>query len=175
MTVDTPLPAGITQIANTASIGDDGSNGTDPIPANNSGSDTTPVMAQPDLTITKSDGGISTTPGGTVAYTLSYTNTGNQDATSVVITETVPLNSSFDTSASGSWSCTPGGSAGSICTFSVGNLAAGINGSATFTVTVDTPLPAGVTQIANTAVIADDGGNGADPTPQITRATTPLR
>ena len=35
----------------------------------------------------------------------------------------------------------------------------------TFAVTVVNPLPAGVTQIANTTSIADDGLNGADPTP----------
>ncbi len=84
----------------------------------------------------------------------------------MVITETVPLNSSFDAGASDpGWTCTPNGNAGSTCTLSVGNLAAGASGSATFAVTVVTPLPAGVTQIANTATIADDGTNGADPTP----------
>ncbi len=175
VTVVTPLPAGVTQIANTASIADDGANGADPTPANNGANDTTPVIAQPDLIITKSDGGIISMPGDIVTYTLSYTNTGSQNATGVSITETVPANSSFNAGASSpGWSCLPNNNAGSTCTLTIGAVAGdGGAGSRTFAVTVDNPLPAGVTQIANTASIADDGTNGADPTPRITRATTP--
>jgi hypothetical protein len=44
VTVDNPLPAGVTEIDNTASIADDGTHGADPTPADNSGSDTTPVL-----------------------------------------------------------------------------------------------------------------------------------
>src|SRR3712207_8258775 len=60
--------------------------------------DTTPVTAQPDLTITKSDGGANAAPGSTVAYTLNYANAGNQNATGVVVTETVPARSEEHTS-----------------------------------------------------------------------------
>ncbi|MBI2213057.1 MAG: hypothetical protein HYU52_05360 [Acidobacteria bacterium] len=72
MTVATPLPGGVTQIANSVTIADDGTNGTDPTPGNNTGSDTTPVTGAPDMSVTKSDGGASVAPGGTVSYTLSY-------------------------------------------------------------------------------------------------------
>ena len=41
VTVTSPLPPGTTQLANTASIADDGTNGTDPVPGNNSSTDTT--------------------------------------------------------------------------------------------------------------------------------------
>src|SRR5207247_2310126 len=44
VTVGNPLPSGVTTINNTATIADDGTNGTDPTPGNNSGSDTTPVL-----------------------------------------------------------------------------------------------------------------------------------
>lgn len=166
VTVDNPLPASVTDIANTASIADDGSNGPDPTPINNTDSDTTPVGATPDLTITKSDGGVTAVPGGTVAYTLNYSNVGTQGATGVVISETVPTHGSFNAGAStAGWVCTPNGNAGSACSLTVGGLAGGANGSAVFAVTVIDPLPAGVTQIANTASIADDGDNGVDPTP----------
>jgi uncharacterized repeat protein (TIGR01451 family) len=166
VTVVNPLPAGVTQIANTATIADDGSNGPDATPGNNSSSATTPVNAAPDLSITKSDNGATTTPGSTVAYTLSYANTGNQNATGVLINETVPANTTFNAASSTlGWSCANGAPAGTSCTFSTGNLAAGASGSVTFAVTVDNPLAAGVTQVANTATIADDGSNGADPTP----------
>jgi uncharacterized repeat protein (TIGR01451 family) len=165
VTVVNPVAAGVSQISNTASAADDGTNGTDPAPANNSGSDTTPVTAAPDYSITKTDGGISTTPGSTVAYTLNYANGGNQGGTGVVLSEVVPANTTFNAGAStAGWVCAPNNNAGSICTLSVGGLAGGgAAGSATYAVTVANPVAAGVTQISNTATIADDGANGADP------------
>jgi uncharacterized repeat protein (TIGR01451 family) len=167
VTVVNPVAAGVTQISNTASVADDGANGVDPTPANNSGSDTTPVIAAPDLTVTKSDGGTTTIPGGTVAYTLSYSNIGNQGATGVVLTETVPANTTFNAgSSTGGWTCVPNNNAGSTCTLSIGGLnGGGAAGTATFAVTVDTTGLIGVTQISNTATIADDGANGADTNP----------
>ncbi|MCL4836884.1 MAG: DUF11 domain-containing protein [Thermoanaerobaculia bacterium] len=178
VTVVDPVAAGVTQIANTASVADDGANGADPTPADNSASDTTPVDAQPDLSLTKSDGGASVAPGGTVAYALTYSNAGNQDATGVVLTETVPANSAFDAGAStAGWACAPNGNAGSTCTLAIGALAGGGGGgSATFAVAVVNPVAAGVTQIANTASVGDDGTNGADPTPADNSAsdTTPV-
>jgi uncharacterized repeat protein (TIGR01451 family) len=167
VTVVNPVAAGVTQISNTASIADDGTNGTDPTPGNNSGSDTTPLTGAPDLSITKSDGGASVAPGGTVAYTLTYSNSGNRGASGVVLTETVPANTTFNAGAStAGWVCVPNNNAGSTCTLAIGGLAAG-GGSqnATFAVTAANPLAAGVTQISNTASIADDGANGTDPTP----------
>jgi uncharacterized repeat protein (TIGR01451 family) len=166
VTVANPLPPGVTQISNTATIGDDAANGTDPTPGNNSGSDTTPVTGAPDLSVTKSDGGASVAPGGTVSYALSYSNTGNRGASGVVLTETVPANTTFNAGAStAGWSCVPDNNAGSTCTLAVGSVAAAAGGSATFAVTVANPLPPGVTQISNTATIGDDGANGTDPTP----------
>src|SRR5205085_2894938 len=139
----------------------------DSMPANNSGSDTTPVVAAPDFSISKSDGGASVAPGGTVSYTLTYANSGNRGATGVVFTETVPANTTFDAGAStAGWFCAPNNNAGSTCTLTIGGLVAG-GGSqtATFAVTLVNPVAAGVAQIGNTASIADDTSNGADPTP----------
>ena len=172
-----PLGVGITQLTNSASIADDGSNGADPTPGDNSASDTTPVIAAPDLILTKDDGGIITSPGGDVAYTLTYTNTGNQGATGVVLMETVPGGTSFDAgSSTAGWSCVPDGQAGSTCTLAVGSVVAGGQGSATFAVVVADPLGVGITQLTNSASIADDGSNGADPTPGDNSAsdTTPV-
>ena len=175
VTVANPLPAGVTQTSNTARIG---SLGTDANPADNTASDTTPLNAAPDLSLTKSDGGASATPGGTVAYTLSYANNGNQNATGAVLNETVPANTTFNSGAStAGWSCAPNNNAGSACTLSIGALnGGGAGGSATFAVTAASPAAAGVDQISNTASAADDGSNGADPTPGDNNAsdTTPL-
>ena len=144
VTVVNPVAAGVAQISNTASVADDGNNGTDPNSGNNSASDTTPVNATPDLALIKSDGGASVAPGGTVAYTLSYSNGGNQGATGVILSETVPANSTFNPSAStAGWTCVPNNNAGSTCTLAVGAVNGGGGGSATFAMTVVTPVAAG--------------------------------
>ena len=136
--VDLVVPAGVTEILNTVSIADDGTNGTDPTPDNNQDDETTPVDAAPDLTITKDDAGVTTTPGGVVVYTLSYANVGNQGATGVVITETVPTYTTFDLAGStAGWSCADNAAAGTGCTFTIGNLAAGASSSVLFAVQVD--------------------------------------
>ncbi len=167
VTVDDPVPAGVDQIENTAWIQDDGNNGPDPTPENNKDDDDTPLDAEPDLMITKDDGGVRTEPGGVVIYTLDYENIGDQDATGVMISDTVPTYTTFNTvSSTPGWTCLPNGNAGSLCTFTVGGLAVGGSGSVDFAITVDDPLPAGVMEIENRACIADDGNNGPDPTPE---------
>src|SRR5204862_5819481 len=131
---------------NAASIADDGTNGTDPTSGNNSGSDTTPLSGAPDLSVTKSDPYASLVRSGSVSYTLTYANGGNRGASGVVLTETVPANTTFNSGAStAGWVCTPDNNAGSTCTLAIGALAAGGgNQTATFAVTVANPVAAGV-------------------------------
>jgi len=166
VTVVDPVAAGLSEISNTASIADDGTQGADPTPGDNSDSDTTPVTGAPDLSISKSDGDVSVAPGGTISYTLTYANSGDRGSADVVLTETVPLHTTFNAGAStAGWSCTPDNNAGSTCTLAVGGLA-GASGdqTATFAVTINNPVTNGVTGIVNTASIADDGAV-SDPNP----------
>src|SRR6185436_6933180 len=150
-----PIPTGVDKIYNTATIADDGSNGEDPNPGNNDAMDYTPVDAAPDLVLTKDDGGVTVEPGDTITYTLTYNNTsGTQGATGVVITETVPANTTFTGTG---WTCV-----GSVCTKSIGTLPIGGTGSVKFVVTVTNTVGAGVVTITNTATIGDDGDNGED-------------
>lgn len=167
VTVNTPVASGVTQIANTASIADDGTGGIDPTPGNNSDSDTTTVLATPDFAIDKDDGGVEPAPGDTVVYTLSFANNGNQGADGVVLSDTVPGNTVFDpTSSTPGWSCTPDNQAGSACSFAAGSLpGGGAGGAADFAIIIDNPTPPGVTIISNTATITDDGLNGSDLNP----------
>jgi len=165
--VDDPLPATVISVTNTASIEDDGTNGADTNPDNNESTDSTPIDAMPDLQITKDDGDVTASPGEVVVYTLNYGNVGNQDATGVMITETVPVNTTFD--AAGSlptvWSCADDSPAGTVCTTTIGNLDADDTGSASFAVTIDIPFPRDATEVTNSATIADDMGNGDDANP----------
>ncbi len=119
-----------------------------------------------DLAITKDDGGVNSFPGGPVSYTLDYDNLGASTARGVVITETVPDNTTFSPPGSTpGWVCVPDDGAGSTCTLNVGSVAAGGSGSAIFAVTVDdvaslpSPPPLNIT---NTASISDETGGLAE-------------
>jgi uncharacterized repeat protein (TIGR01451 family) len=173
VTVVSSLPAGVDTITATVSIGDDGAGGADPTPLNNIDTEPTPLSAAPDLEVTISDGGITTAPGGVITYTIGYSNTGNQTATGSTLTIVVPTNTTYTGSG---WTCTPDANAGSTCTLTVGTLTPGANGNATFVVTVNPSVPAGTTQIDAQITIADDGANGADPTPanNVANEVTPL-
>ncbi|MCP3962334.1 MAG: DUF11 domain-containing protein [bacterium] len=181
--VDSPVAAGATEITNTATAADDGSGGVDPDPSNNTATDTTPLDTgpgggtAPDLGLSKDDGGVTADAGDTVIYTLSLQNLGHQDASGVVITETVPAHVRFNAPASdGAWSCT-GVSAGSTCTLNVPLVAADA-APLSFLLAVDvaSPVAAGVTQLTNTATVIDDGSGGVDPDLSNNSATdsTPL-
>ncbi len=125
----------------------------------------TVTVTAPNLTLSKDDGGVASAAGQVIIYHLTYANTGNIGASGVTITETVPANTTFDAANStAGWSCANGAAAGTTCTFNVGTLAAGANGSVNFAVRVDNPLPAGVAQVGNGATIADDGTHGPEST-----------
>jgi uncharacterized repeat protein (TIGR01451 family) len=125
------------------------------------------IVADPVMLISKDDQVALTAPGATIRYRIDYGNVGNQDATGVVISETVPANTLF--SALGStagWSCPPRSGPGTRCDFTVGNLSLA-PGSVIFAVQVDDPLDAGVDEIINTVDISDDGieFDGSTPVP----------
>ena len=173
VTVPSPVPVGLELLSNTVLIADDGTHGADTNPANNTGVDSTPINAAPDLVITKTDGGTSTLPGGIVLYQITYTNVGTQNANGVVITETLPANTTFNSTYSfGAWEDLGGGVFGQL----IGDLPVGASGTVTFAVTVDDPLPVGVTQIFNSVSIADGGASGPDLNPANNTATdtTPI-
>ncbi len=174
--IDDPLDAGVRAVNNTATVSDDGANGADPNLDNNRDSDSAPLGTSIDLAITKTDGGITAQPGGTISYTLAYRNVGNQGVTGVVINETVPLDTQFSAADSTpGWVCVPNALAGSSCSLAVGGLAAGGQGTASFAVVLDDPVPESVTAVFNAVTITDDGSNGADINPADNRAveTTP--
>jgi uncharacterized repeat protein (TIGR01451 family) len=167
------VPAALEQLEDRAQVSDDGAHGADRNPANNTAFDATPLAAAPDLVLTMTDGGVSTLAGGVVLYQITYANIGTQDATGVAIQETIPANTTFNgTYSSATW--TPTGAGG--LSFLVGNLAVGASGTVTFAVNVASPLPGGVTQISNTATIADSGASGPDLNPANNTATdaTPI-
>jgi uncharacterized repeat protein (TIGR01451 family) len=152
--VDATLPAGVETLTNTAGVGSTAR--VDANSDNNRAIVVIPVDAAPDLHIDKRDGGMTTEPGKVIVYTLTYTNTGTQAATGVTISESVPVSTVFDIHGSHpGWRCPDGASAGTVCTFAVGNLAVGSGGIISFTVSVDASLPDTINQISNRAQIGD--------------------
>src|SRR2546428_11396252 len=108
----------------------------------------TTVSSAPLLSVSKTDSPDPVAAGGNLTYALSYSNTGNANATGVVLTDTVPANTTFV-------SATAGGSlASGVVTWSVGNLAAGASGSVQMVVRVKSPLP-NKTTITNSAYSID--------------------
>ncbi len=85
--IESPLAAGVSQIENTAVVT---SEETDANPDDNTDQDDTPVVAQPALDVVKDDGLSIVAPGAEVVYTITVTNTGNQDAAGVVLVDYLP-------------------------------------------------------------------------------------
>ena len=157
--VDDPVPAGLEEIFNEATLSSEGSTAA-------MDDDSTPVDVAPDLTVTKDDGGVTLEPGDTVVYTVSYDNAGDQDASGVELTETVPDASVFNAGASDAgWACVPDGNPGATCTLTIGDLGGGESGTVDFAIDVDDPLPPGTLSISNTVSIEDDGDGGPDANP----------
>jgi uncharacterized repeat protein (TIGR01451 family) len=161
--VDALLPVEVKAITNTATLSDDGSNGADLTPENNTGNDIDGLAGGVDLQLGKDDGHTSVAPGGVVTYTLTYTNAGRQGASGVTISDTVPASTTFHGGGSSAgWSCNDGDPAGSVCTFPIGSLDVGESGSVTFTLRTAASLAEDVTHILNSASIGDDGSHGPD-------------
>ncbi|WP_226668707.1 isopeptide-forming domain-containing fimbrial protein [Microbulbifer aggregans] len=151
------VPANVAPQTNSVVVDDDGSNGLDPTPDNNRDRETLEIEFV-DLFVDKEHGNAEPGPADTLVYTLTYGNRGNTTATGVVITETLPPNTTFDAAGSSAGWVQNGDS----FTFDVGSLAPGETATITFAVTVDYPLDVTVQQIDNTAVITDDGDHGPD-------------
>src|SRR5262249_49905547 len=139
------------------------------------------IAAFPDMAVVKTDNGITSGAGQTVTYFVSYSNVGHRNAQGVVITETVPTNTTFNATASSPtvWSCADGSGGGTTCTFNVGNVTgSGGTGTLKFAVNVINNLPAGVTQVTNTVSITNDssGIGNTDPEPDNNTSidTTPV-
>jgi uncharacterized repeat protein (TIGR01451 family) len=156
--ITTAVPAGIDTITNSVSVTDDGANGNDANLDNNEASDTDTLVAAPDLSITKTDNGATVALGSSVVYTLSYTNTGTQDASGVQITETLPAGTAYDAANStDGWSDI----GNNQFVFNAGTVVVGEVREIHFAVTVTDANAAGL-EITNNASIADDGTNGVD-------------
>jgi CSLREA domain-containing protein/uncharacterized repeat protein (TIGR01451 family) len=154
-TINSPLTAGVTQISTAATISDDGANHSGGILSVTSATVTTSLSGTSDVTLTYSASESQEYPGGSAAYALTYTNSGDVGLSNVDLAVTVPSNATFDTVASdalvsstGTWSCDNSADP-VVCTLSVGDIAGGGGtGTANF-----------VLELATISTAAADGGS----------------
>src|SRR5262245_49185588 len=144
----------------------------DPVPGNNSATDTDTLTPQANLAITKTDGVTTATPGGSVTYTITASNAGPSNAPAATVADTFPAGLTCN------WTCI--GAGGGLCGLASGagdindpaNLPAG--GSVTYTASCT--IASGATgSISNTATVTapDDpvpGNNSATDTDTLTQS-----
>ncbi|MGQ9625574.1 MAG: right-handed parallel beta-helix repeat-containing protein, partial [Anaerolineae bacterium] len=144
--INDPFPPDVDRAINEVCVS---SSESDLTPLDNCSMDDTPVKQRP-LRVRKDDGVDCAFPGDIIIYTIVYTNTGTGTASGVILTETLPANTSYVT---GTWAHL----GGSIYTRNVGTLTPGASGMVTFVVRIDDPLPLSVTAITN--VVEISGGH----------------
>ncbi|MDM8527801.1 hypothetical protein QUF58_06245 [Anaerolineales bacterium HSG24] len=179
MRIEHTLPISVAILENIALISDDGQHGSDENSADNFSTTHTPIIktSLPDLFILKKDDGVVARPSEVVGYRLTFFNYGGQAANNIILTETVPANSTFH--ATGSlptvWSCPDGAPAGTVCTYRFPRALQTYDdfGSEVFAVQVNQTVSQTVNQIVNRVDIADL--SQTDPTPLDNRSTVATR
>lgn len=154
-TVNATIAPGATgMLSNTATVTVPGGF-VDPVPGNNSATDTNTLTPTANLAITKTDGAASSVPGTGITYTIVASNAGPSAVTGATVTDNFPAALSGIT-----WTCVASG--GSSCTGAgAGNIADAVNllpgGTATYTVNATISSTA-TGSLSNTATIAAPGG-----------------
>ena len=139
--VDSPLNNG-TPITNSATLN---SNETAPVSAHHE----FPVQSSPVLHLEKTADRTVVIPGEQITYTLTLANSGNANATGIVLQDVIPVHTSFVSASDG------GTEVSGVVTWTAAGLLAGVGGAVTLTVAVDIPLDGG-TMIYNSATLVSD-------------------
>jgi uncharacterized repeat protein (TIGR01451 family) len=162
--IDNPIDANTTAIDNTAFIS--ATNGLAEMAMTS-----TPLASAPTLSLAKTTGGItSVSPGGTPSFTMTYANTGNEDAANVVISDIVPAQTTFvPEESSAGWDCGGSFTPGSTCQFAVGDLAGGgASGLVVFTLRVDDSVDVATDTITNVATLDADNADSVNAQDSVT-------
>ncbi len=155
-------PSATGSLVNTATIS---SAVADPVPGNNSATDTDTLAASANLSITKTNGTSTSTPGGSTTYTMVAGNAGPSNVTGATVTDTFPA-----ALQSCTWTCS-GANGGSCPASGSGNINHSVNlpvsGTATFTANCNVKADA-TGSLVNTASISSAV---SDPVPANNSAT----
>jgi hypothetical protein len=142
---------------------------------------TPPVTSSSALGVSLTDGNVTPRPGAVLPYTINFNNAGSivggtgTNANGVLLTETVPANTTADlANSTHGWTLTSGsGGTGSTYTFAVGALHAGVTGSVVFSVDLNRTIPSGTTSLTNTVRIIDAASDRSSGT-RVTLLGTPV-
>jgi uncharacterized repeat protein (TIGR01451 family) len=138
----------------------------DTAPGNNTDDVSTVVDRLTDLAISKSGVGATATAGVLYTYVITVTNEGDSDASGVVVTDTLPVSSTLDSSLPPD--CVPDGGGKLVC--AIGDLPSGDSEVIFVTVEVDSDIAEGA-QIVNVVEVSGNE-NEEDLTNNDTDATT---
>jgi uncharacterized repeat protein (TIGR01451 family) len=144
----------------------------DPIPGNDSASDTDAVTPLTNLAITKDDGSSTYTAGNAISYTIVVSNAGPSNATGASVADTIPAaitGTTINCVASGTAACGTNASAGNDLSYTGVNISAGAGNFLTITVS-GTVNAAASGDLVNTATVTAGAGQ-TDPTPANNTAT----
>ncbi|MCK4367674.1 MAG: DUF11 domain-containing protein, partial [Thermoplasmata archaeon] len=153
--VDVGTPDG-TVLTNTVVLSYDDANG-NPIPDESDSVDVT--VTAPIMTISKSADVSTADPGDSITYTIEYENTGSGQATGVVVKDTIPEDTTFESSNPAYDDVQ-----GDTYIWSIGDVGPYSSGTITVVVTVDVGTPDG-TVLTNSVTLDYDDANG-NPYPQ---------
>ena len=173
VTVADPLPAGVTEVCNQGLV--TGNNFStvltdDPDTLAPDDPTCTPLTAAPLVDafkeaalFTDADNNGIPSPGDTIMYTITIENNGNQDATGIIFSDTPGANTTLvvGSVSTSQGTITTGNNAGdSTVSVNLGTIP-GNHGSATvtFKVTIDSPVPPGVTEVCNQGIVSGDNIN----------------
>ncbi len=134
-------------------------------PPDNVSADDTPICEGLFLQVRKETDTPCAFPGDEIRYTITFTNTTSETAPGVVLSETVPANTSY--LATAGWVAVGGGQ----FVYEYGDLSAGASASVEFVVIVDDPLADTVTDVVNTVCL---GYAGPTPPGNCFTLVTPL-
>ena len=158
--VRNPLPILVTSFTNSATVADDGRSNNDAQPSNNSSAVGAPLIARPDLVVTKTDNVDVVRGTAPLVYVIEVSNVGTQGATNVVVVD------HFQTGVFAAVVASDGGvvdmRAGTV-TWTVPLLdGGGDRRTLQVTATLAQPTPAGLKTIRNDVTVSDDGTNGPE-------------
>jgi uncharacterized repeat protein (TIGR01451 family) len=142
VTVDVPNGYADDTLTNVAAIAS--SPVDDPEVANDTAEDVDDVVPESDLSITKTDSVDPVVPGEQLTYTIEVSNAGPADAEDVVVTDPLPVGTTFVSATGG------GTEASGTVTWNVGALANGASATFEVTVVVD---PGVTSDLSNTAAV----------------------
>src|SRR6185369_14111031 len=157
LTVTAPLQGGLTNVASV------GSPTGDPNPTNNVTTPPVVTVVTPvaDLSVSKTASTATPLPGANFDYTIVVANAGPSAASSVTVTDALPVNVTFVSASAGGEL-----SGGNVIWTNLGGLAAGASTNLTLTVTA--PLQGGLTNVASV------GSPTGDPNPTNNVTTPPV-